>query len=351
MFSYSLLTPSNVFGLACEVPCSSRAALISLLLHPFTLCTTEKKLLLATKLDSAVDWVWFILPTSPSHPKTQARQLDCLCLLRIHDTTALKSSSLMSSESEWMYQNQNDVSMAIVTYWKKIKPGAWHKLQLQETTKPAPGSASTGMLWSQLGEGFWLGNTAWSKRHWLQAGKHASLRKIVFTVDVICQCPSSLTGLCLFLKSRGKFTSCYATSLLTLAAYVTQSSTGSLLIPHTSDVLGENSSPLSEIATSQRGSQLEGAGFIIRECKFERKYVTVRSMCVQTRDRSETVWKGTLSKCEKVIKIEGFHSECLRWWQVNARLQQKACVWRGSMLYGNLLSRHKIEEDSTCKTV
>lgn len=40
--------------------------------------------------------------------------------------------------------------------------------------------------------------------------------------SVICQCPSSLTGLCLLLQSRGKFTSSYATSLLTLANYVTQ---------------------------------------------------------------------------------------------------------------------------------
>lgn len=54
------LTPSGIFRLACEVPCFSYVAQKFLLPQPLTLQIRERKLLLATKPDAAVDWVWFI---------------------------------------------------------------------------------------------------------------------------------------------------------------------------------------------------------------------------------------------------------------------------------------------------
>jgi len=95
ILSHPPLPPSDIFGFACEVPCSSPAAQIFLLPHPPTLQTSKS--LLAMKLYPAVDWIWFIsglkfgssrksssrFANHPhTHPKTQGGQLRCLCLLR-----------------------------------------------------------------------------------------------------------------------------------------------------------------------------------------------------------------------------------------------------------------------------
>lgn len=139
------------------------------------------------------------------------------------------------------------------------------------------------MLWLQLGEGLWLGNTAWSKHHRLQARKHASEREAIFRVGVICQSPSSLTGLCLLLQSRAKFTSSYAASLLILATYVTQVLV--LLLPHVHPMCWKkSSSPVGNSYFRARKSAGRCWCWIripeFRERKFERKYVTVKKACV-----------------------------------------------------------------------
>lgn len=111
------------------------------------------------------------------------------------------------------------------------------------------------------GYNLWCRNAAWSKHHRLHDRKHTSERRRMFRVNVIYQCPSSLTGPCQLLQSRGKFALSYTTSLLTLATYVKQVPV--LLSPHIHPLCWKKSSFLSDTATSQQASQLEGAGFTI----------------------------------------------------------------------------------------
>lgn len=95
------------------------------------------------------------------------------------------------------------------------------------------------------------------------------------TFRVNATCPSSLRGLCLFFQSRGKFTSSYSTSLLTLAIYVTQ-------VPVSSPppcVLEKSSSPVRSSPFTGEVSWkvlVPDSPSRFRECKFERKYATAK---------------------------------------------------------------------------
>lgn len=94
------------------------------------------------------------------------------------------------------------------------------------------------------------------------------------TFRVNATCPSSLRGLRLFFQSRGKFTSSYSTSLLTLAIYVTQ-------VPVSSPprVLEKSSSPVRSSPFTGEVSWkvlVPDSPSRFRECKFERKYATAK---------------------------------------------------------------------------